>query len=922
MPDDYFLNSFAFMPLWLRYCHAAELRDKLGLGVRAACTKGGGADGQLYGVAASRRCSSASSPSHKSQGGEGMARVSVVAVNAEHVVFAPHTGMRWITRDLVNDCGSPAPEPGQVGELEEDSSSWIFEVDPGWRIELCSLVAVGRKDSMTFQVKGAHTEIDLTDHGVPLTMKDKAAARLKFWWLVPGEGDVTASPAHAQLRGHFDHPDVASWVADIEQEKAAKEREKCERKLLRRKQDIEDDPRNYFINPYTFVPLPAEPPPRRKPHGHHTLVAEENVARFAGRITARLVARSPLLVRNIGSAAPTIDEVAKAPRTSAGGLFIPGSSLHGAVRSLHEALTGSCLRVFDPDFVPVYRDVASGELRKGWDLGVVNEVDHSGRPTRLTRCDETRWVPLTTLHRAMSAGNPVTTGQRFTLIEKHFSTQGNRQVYQEEASATLDPNGDWVVLITDDNARQKKYPYYCAIGRIPATPTPVELTDHAWQEYLRAAEGAKQWFAGRGDPPNFEAERAKLDQPGTSLGDVIGSPKLAREKGCWFRPRRWLHQGQVVWLGPSKGRLVDGMALSCLWRTRGQGSSGDRILDEFHPCHAPDSLCPSCRVFGSADVRDVSGYGVDRRFAEQRSYRGHVRVMDSVLESGGTLEKPVVLPAVGSPRPGSGQFYLDDPQGATEPLHYQKPRNRWGTPDVRQPRRLRGRKFYWHTDPQTDERRRRWRAHEHTVKNDSNAKNDRVELVAAGSVYRFDVMFDGLTRAEIGSLIATLQPDRLFVTQQSALPYPVTSDPEYAIHVGGGKPLGLGSCQIRDLQVVADGIESRYLQAERPVLDPAELVADFVAERADLASTWQNLAAALHTAHVDSRIVSYPTALPWADDSGACSGKEQHEAFEWFQQTTGEELRDGKRQRQRPFVPLPSVTDIAPALPVHVEEDK
>ncbi|MGH4021617.1 MAG: TIGR03986 family type III CRISPR-associated RAMP protein [Pseudonocardiaceae bacterium] len=817
-----------------------------------------------------------------------------------------------MTRDLVNHCGAAPPEVGQVGDFEEDSSSWIFEVDPGWRVEARGLTAIGRPDSMTFRVNGTKTVIDLTDHGLPLAMKAKAAARLKFWWLVRSDGDVAAVQDQARMHGHFDHPDVTRWVAEIEQETVAETQRRQDEALLRRKRESEKESRDHFVNPYTFVPFPAQPPQRKEPHGHHTLAAEQNETRFAGRITARLVARSPLLVRNVGSAAPIDDGVAEAPRTSAGELFIPGSSLHGAIRSLHETLTGSCLRVFDPDFVPVYRDVASGALRQGWDLGVVDEVDHAGRPIRLTRCEETRWVPLTTLARAVPADGAVTTGQRFRLTATDFSTQNNRQVYKEAAQATLDLNGEWVVLVTDDKARQPNQPYYCAVGRLPATRSPVALTDRAWQEYVRAAEGAKQCFAGE-TQPSLEAERAQLAQPGTSLSDVIGDPTLVRGKGRWLRPRRWLHEGQVVWLAPSKGRLVDGMALSYLWRTAGRDNAGERLPDDsFHPCDNPGFLCPSCRVFGSADVRDVSGHGVDRRLAEQRSYRGHVRVLDAVLESGGTIGEPVVLPTVGSPRPGSGQFYLDDPQGSKEKLEYQQPRNRWGTPDVRQPRRLRGRKFYWHTDPQTDERRGRWRAHDHAP------AGERVELVAAGSVYRLNVMFDGLTEAEIGGLIATLQSHRLFAAQQRPLPYPVTGDAEYAIHVGGGKPFGLGSCQVRDLAIFADGVESRYLGAQRPVLDPVDLIAAFVTDHGDLRSTWQDVAAALHTDHVDARIVSYPTAIAWAADDGTCSGQKQHWAFEWFQQTTGEALKKG----ERPFVPLPPVSDIAPALPVHFEEDR
>lgn len=95
-------------------------------------------------------------------------RVSVVEVSAEQVVFAPHTDVKWLTRDLANDCGDAPPQVGQVGELVEDPQSWIFDVDPLWRVELDGLTAVGPPELMTFRVNGPKTVIDLTDHSVPL----------------------------------------------------------------------------------------------------------------------------------------------------------------------------------------------------------------------------------------------------------------------------------------------------------------------------------------------------------------------------------------------------------------------------------------------------------------------------------------------------------------------------------------------------------------------------------------------------------------------------------------------------------------------------------------------------------------------------------------------------------------------------------
>jgi len=131
-----------------------------------------------------------------------MPQVSVVGMSAGQVVFAPHTEARWLTRDLVNNCGAAPPEVGQVGELEEDPTSWMFEVDPRWRVELCGLTAVGRPESMMFRVKGTKAEIDLTDHGVSPEMKNKAAAKLKFWRLVCSAPVAAAAPDQVRLHGN------------------------------------------------------------------------------------------------------------------------------------------------------------------------------------------------------------------------------------------------------------------------------------------------------------------------------------------------------------------------------------------------------------------------------------------------------------------------------------------------------------------------------------------------------------------------------------------------------------------------------------------------------------------------------------------------------------------------------------------------
>ncbi|MGC5410972.1 hypothetical protein ACPXCX_45850, partial [Streptomyces sp. DT225] len=177
-------------------------------------------------------------------------------------------------------------------------------------------------------------------------------------------------------------------------------------------------PEGEFTNPYTFVPLPtiAAPAQFSHPAAGHAKLGE---GRYQGEIEVELTACAPLLLRGVREG-DVADGVQRFPRRAfpADGLmepvpYLPGASLAGVVRSLHELIGGGCLRVFRDDFLPVYRDRPKA-LPAQWRMATVDAVDEEGRPTRFTVCaSERRRVPLDILRRA-KGGLPVT-GDRISF---------------------------------------------------------------------------------------------------------------------------------------------------------------------------------------------------------------------------------------------------------------------------------------------------------------------------------------------------------------------------------------------------------------------------------------------------------------------------------------------------------------------------
>ncbi|WP_300603272.1 TIGR03986 family CRISPR-associated RAMP protein [Trebonia sp.] len=662
-----------------------------------------------------------------------------------------------------------------------------------------------------------------------------------------------------------------------------------------------------FVNPYTFVPH-VDAPVRDEPAGH----AKMEAGRLSGVLRVTVTAHSPLV---IGGGEKDGAGVHRAPRRKkpANRPMIPGSGFLGAVRSVHEALAGGCLRVLNTDWVAVHRHPASPSVTKDLRLAVVTDVSTGDTAeksqVRVAVCDEWMMIPVKLLPGA-TGGLPRTGDQLQYRPDgteaAHFPEAAvtkdtkdyDRQVLNARSEAYLDGVAEgsiqllsrmgrvtqdcWVLLVTDTKARDRD-PLRFAAGRLGPDSRSYVIPDGTLERYrqtvagaddLRTATLADDGIDGGGEPPYDPGKPEYHEVTWPSEG---GKPVAER-----LRARTYFHVGQPVWVkftafGDETDQISE-IRLSRLWRYQGKGPVGERV-GQAGPCREPGHLCWSCRVFGSADTE---GRGKND-LAVQRGYRGHVRFDDLLADSDFTGPTWHLAP-LSSPSPSAGQFYLDNSK-LTSPAQRVAAKNAeplaaWGSAaDKPANRQIRGRKFYWRTtaDPARPHARGERR------KDQSRKLSKQVELIPAGTVFRGRIRFDNLSVEDYGSLLAALDPRLLDAAGDPAWRETVTS-------VGGGKPFGFGSVHV-DVrpEEVADA-RMRYLGETGRVPGPDEAVRAFAASVPKPAyAQWERLRHVLSPEYVDDDLVWYPPG------PGAKGDKTFDESFEFFALTNGVELRKERR---------------------------
>ena len=559
-----------------------------------------------------------------------------------------------------------------------------------------------------------------------------------------------------------------------------------------------------FINPYAFVGLPDK----------KTIEKRQNEETFTGKIECSLHPRTPLFIPNTtydkvfreskeGNAPEKKDESGyhksydfysyediseQSGSNSLNKPVIPGSSLRGEVRSLYEALTGSCLSTVDSKLVLYKRMPDPGKMGLLKNVGGKFELY---KAEKYMACYEfcssdnsnKKFNGSPTPGRTYFDTSKFTEGMHVWIKSSGFKYK-NKPFLPETVDeiSTTSKSGfqEGYILIGEPFSKRHHFSIACVstkampIGKNGVSKREIEMFEqvldlykdprinkstkhiqnekYSYEKYKEQYEKIKQ--SGRCIPVFFKTEDTS---PGSTTMKYISPACISKE----------VYQNTIP-----------------------------KLLEEsdLDPCTDIKKLCPACILFGMVEKGKDNG--------NLTALSGRVRFSDATLkqEEGISLNlkniyhDKVTLKELSSPKISSTEFYLRPPNTTKSKDHgadmwnydfsFKWNGDRRGTLITSYKPRVNGRKFYWQHKP--------FSLNNITTMNQS-IRNSTIHPIKpckkeAGNgnpdySFVFEVYFERLTKVELNRLIAVLQL-RL-------------DENKTGYHsIGHGKPFGMGSVKI------------------------------------------------------------------------------------------------------------------------------
>ena len=812
----------------------------------------------------------------------------VEEIDEDHVRVWPLTDseLTWNEKPVLTKQNAFTLETGACFEYEPGNPGYyrLADIDKSDPPEMCEL---GERISVDIAKPNNKRRIRGRELGIPKgaewtqSLRDRAYGR---------EFDILGTdPERLCWTGEGVH----AWIEVATEESKRRNAEKKRRDADKEKRETQEKLKEFhdggkaFINPYTFVPLPDKVK-RDKPHGHARAVE----GGLTGYLDVEFAFRSPLMMPvdwNIpGETTVTGTRIEER-------VTVPGSSVRGAVRSLFEVISSSCLSILDPDYRPAHR--ASLEMRPDKRLAVVDEVDSDGKVISVLPTNRVVWIRAEALWCLFGGVAGLRSGVRISfdesaIYERSFGGNKGKPVKREqlkpEGEATLTEGGDWVVHVADAGTKGD-HPadhIYVAVGKLETTP--IRLGEMTWEDYRELCRYSVDVTGGGLAPsaPAWDAEEwagvavmvRHTDRNRGNRETTIG--KRRKSDGA-------LAPGDSVWITTrSEGgeRVVTGLTMSSSWRELGEGPIRNRLPDEsLLPCCDPDELCPACATFGFIEARTE---GQRRDQAEHNAYASHLRF--GAFETDAPVSLRLVLPPpTRSPRPSAGAFYLEHLTAEGENreagvAERGKPASHWGGLRGRSGmRRIAGRKFYWHgQEPEdaTPTPRQVRRAH-YPKEGAPDCQETRRWITEGTLVLKGRIHFENIDARQLGFLMFALEPQEL--AERAGIP--VNGD--LAIHLGGGKGLGFGTAVGRITATYVQDAAGRYrASAETVEVDPCSAAMQVI----DPEAPWiTGLVRALGTASVPADRIWYPTMGNFTRRGSGEKQQEFDKSFEYYAKFSG-----------------------------------
>lgn len=596
-----------------------------------------------------------------------------------------------------------------------------------------------------------------------------------------------------------------------------------------------------FVNPYNFVPLSGDAP-KRLDFSTTDNMESGNQELLTGKIEYTIETLTPLFIPNTSNDKAFDVHAQKEDGKSYHHSYdffsygdisedygkkyhendyhqpvIPGSEIRGAVRSVFETFTNSCLSSVDTDVKLSKRTPETFKagvlVREGSLITLYEARDCLYRREEFYNIEGNEKFNIKHYEDLKDEqGNSLKDGQKvcFNLIER----------YNDKGKKIEKPIAKKLSSIITEN-RDIGYVMKGVPG--PDMGNNKKGEKHNVHIFKKTSNVCISWDMG------IDAQKKDYDDVKARLNTIIklyqnneGSKTYEKYEEAWEKFKNYTENDATVDAIPVYYSAIDSiyyLSPACITREVYKATMSE-LLGNHKPCVSSKEICPACALFGT--VQSELKVASKIRFSD--AYVGEVKDnKDYYLDI-------VSLQELSAPKLSSTEFYLKRPEvtGVMNWTYdYYVARKNGDDVEVKlYTPTIAGRKFYWHSNKLGDK-----------VINDAKMKPDKkankvinternrtVRPVKSGEIFQGELYFEGITHEQLQQLVAIMNLSSYNTKDDSSA--------RYAMKLGSAKPLGLGSVSLRVNSVkcrelsLGEGNSSSY--NEREALDDYNQMLDVV----------------------------------------------------------------------------------------------